>query len=52
MAEHQQHYEFAAVDSKDILAEREQGWEGFTQFITWGIGITVLVLLALLLFVA
>ncbi|MFC7541820.1 hypothetical protein ACFQU2_23305 [Siccirubricoccus deserti] len=29
MAE-QQHYEFSAVEAKEILAERERGWEGFT----------------------
>ncbi|WP_149539392.1 preprotein translocase subunit SecE [Siccirubricoccus phaeus] len=52
MAEQQQHYEFAAVDSKDILAERQHAWEGFTQFVAWGIGATVLLLLALLIFVA
>ncbi len=52
MAEHQTNYEFAPVDSKDILAERQRGWEGFTQFVTWSIACTALVLLLLLIFVA
>ncbi|MDO9710472.1 aa3-type cytochrome c oxidase subunit IV [Paracraurococcus lichenis] len=51
MAE-QQHYEFAAVDAKDIVAQHQRGWEGFTQFLTYGIAVVVILLLALLLFVA
>jgi hypothetical protein len=51
VAEHQQSYEFSAIDSKDILAERQRSWEGFVQFATWGVGITVAILLALLIFV-
>ncbi|RYI99355.1 MAG: preprotein translocase subunit SecE [Acetobacteraceae bacterium] len=46
------HYEFAATDTQEILADRQRGWEGFVQFATWGIGVTVLILLALLVFVA
>jgi hypothetical protein len=45
-------YEFSAVDTKDIVADRERGWEGFTQFVTYGVIATVVLLLALLLFVA
>jgi len=52
VAEHHQGYDFGAVDDKALLVDREQGWAGFVQFATWGIVITVLVLLALLLFVA
>lgn len=51
MAE-QQHYDFSAVEAKDILADRQRGWDGFVQFVTWGVIITALVLLVLLLFVA
>ena len=51
MAEHQQ-YDFAATDNQEILADREKGWEGFVRFATWGVGITIAILLALLLFVA
>ena len=51
MAEHQESYEFSAVKTKDILAERERNWEGFTQFLTWSILVTALVLIALLVFV-
>jgi hypothetical protein len=52
VAEHREHYDFGAVDEKALLIDRQRGWEGFLQFATWGIVITVLVLLALLLFVA
>jgi hypothetical protein len=52
VAEHHDHYEFGAVDDKALLVDRQQGWAGFVQFATWGIVITVLVLLALLVFVA
>jgi hypothetical protein len=48
----QQGYDFSAVEAKDILADRQRGWEGFTQFLTWSLVITAVVLLALLLFVA
>ncbi len=51
MAEQQSSYEFVAVSAKDILAERQRGWEGFTQFATWGIAATVVVLVALAVFV-
>ena len=51
MAE-QQSYEFSTVDAKDILAERQRGWAGFTQFATYGIVAVVVILLMLLLFVA
>lgn len=52
MAEQQSSYEFTAVDSKDILAERQRGWESFTQFTTWSIAGLVVVLVGLLVFVA
>jgi hypothetical protein len=48
----QQHYEFSAVESKDILAERQRGWEGFTQFLTWSVVATAVVLIGMLIFVA
>jgi hypothetical protein len=51
MAE-QQHYEFTAVDAKDILAEREQGWQSFTRFATWGSVAVVVILLGMLVFIA
>ncbi|MDN3565272.1 aa3-type cytochrome c oxidase subunit IV [Paeniroseomonas aquatica] len=52
MAEHQQNYEFSAIDSNEILADRQKSWEGFVQFATWGVGVTVVILLAMLVFVA
>ena len=51
MAE-QQHYEFAAVDAKDVIATHTRGWEGFTQFVTYGVVAVVALLLLLLVFVA
>ena len=48
----QQHYDNAPTDMQEILADRERGWEGFLQFMTWGIVATVILLLGLLLFVA
>ncbi|WP_205083202.1 aa3-type cytochrome c oxidase subunit IV [Paracraurococcus ruber] len=45
-------YEFGAVNGQDLLADRQRGWEGFTQFVTYGVVATVVVLLGLLLFVA
>lgn len=41
-----------AAEQREILADRERGWEGFIQFLTWGIVATVAALLALLVFVA
>jgi hypothetical protein len=34
VAEEQTHYDFVAVDSKDILNDRQQEWDAFTRFIT------------------
>lgn len=51
MAEHQDH-EFSTASASDILAERERGWAGFTQFATYGIVAVVVILLLMLLFVA
>ena len=51
MAEQQTSYEFVEVTAKDILADRQGGWEGFTQFLTISIVATVVVLVALAVFV-
>lgn len=48
----QESYDFSAVEAKDIIADRERGWVGFTKFLTWAIIITAVVLLGLLIFVA
>ena len=52
LAEEQSNYEFATVTANDILADRERGWEGFTQFLVWSIALTVLALVGLAIFVA
>lgn len=49
VAEQQTSYEFVEVKSEDILRERQAGWDGFTQFMTWSIALTV-ILLALMAF--
>ena len=49
MAE-KEHYDFVEVTSADILADRRGGWEGFTRFVTWGTGATVLVLVLMAIF--
>jgi hypothetical protein len=48
----QTHYEFAAIEAKDVIATHERGWEGFTQFVTYGVVAVVALLLLLLLLVA
>ena len=50
MAEHQTSYEFVEVKASDILAERQAEWHGFTTFVTWSIGATVVILLLMLIF--
>jgi len=51
VAEHQDNSQSGAVEAPDILTERQAEWARFTRFVTWGIGATVLLLVALLLFV-
>ena len=50
MAEQQSSFEFSAVDSKDILADRQRGWEAFTRFATWSIGSIAVVLILMAIF--
>ena len=50
MAEQQTAFEFSAVDSKDLLAERQRGWESFTRFATWSIGLIAVVLILMAIF--
>jgi hypothetical protein len=52
LAEQQSSYEFSSVEAKDILADRERGWEGFTQFLVWSVAATAVLLVGLALFVA
>ena len=52
VADQQDHYDFASEEAKEMVADRERSWNGFTSAIVWSVGITVAVLLALLLFVA
>ena len=53
MAEHKDDsYEFSAVEAKEILAERERGWENFTQFLIWSLVATAVVLIGMLVFIA
>jgi hypothetical protein len=45
-------YDFASDEAKEMVADRERSWNSFTSAVVWGVGITVALLLALLLFVA
>ena len=51
MAEQQSSYEFTAVTAQDILKNRQDGWAGFTSFMTYGVVATIVVLVALAIFV-
>ena len=52
VAEQQGLYDFTSSEGKDMVADRERSWVGFTHAIIWGAGVTIAVLLGLLLFVA
>ncbi|MBD0272079.1 MAG: hypothetical protein ICV73_09120 [Acetobacteraceae bacterium] len=52
MAEQGDQYSFASDEGKEMVADRERSWNSFTSAIVWGVGVTVALLLALLLFVA
>ena len=48
----QDQYNFASPEAKEMVADRERSWQSFTRAMVWGIAIIVVLLLALLLFVA
>lgn len=50
MAEQQTSYEFTAVDSKDLLAERQEEWNRFTWFVTASVIVTAVVLILMAIF--
>jgi predicted nucleic acid-binding Zn ribbon protein len=52
MAEQQSSYQFAAVEAREILADRQQEWQRFTRFTTYAVAVVIVVLVALALFVA
>ena len=52
VADQQDQYDFASPEAKEMVADRERSWQAFTRALVWGVGITVALLLALLLFVA
>ena len=47
MADHRDEFELATVTSKDILPERQAGWDMFTRAATWSVGIIAVLLIAL-----
>ncbi|MFT8245115.1 aa3-type cytochrome c oxidase subunit IV [Roseomonas sp. BN140053] len=49
MAQSEQHIDMVPVDAKDILADRQSGWNSFMKAATWGIGIVVVLLVLLYL---
>jgi hypothetical protein len=52
VADQGDHYDFSSTDAKEIVADHERSWLGFTRAMVWGVGAIVVVLLLLLLFVA
>ena len=52
VADQQDRYDFASEEAKEMVADRERSWQSFTNALIWGVGIVVVLLLALLLFVA
>jgi hypothetical protein len=51
VADQQELYDFTSSEGKDMVADRERSWVGFTQALMWGVGVTIAVLLGLLVFV-
>ena len=49
MAE-REHFDFVEVKSADILADRSNGWDGFTRFVTWSTGAVIVVLILMAIF--
>ena len=47
MADIQQQNEMAKVEARDILADRQHGWDFFLQATSWGIGIVAVLLVVL-----
>jgi hypothetical protein len=52
VADQQDQYDFASSEAKEMVADRERSWGSFTSAIVWSAGAIVVLLLALLLFVA
>jgi hypothetical protein len=51
VADQQGLYDFTSSEAKDMVADRERSWVGFTHAVMWGAGLTIALLLGLLLFV-
>ncbi len=52
VADQQDQYNFASPEAKEMVADRERSWHGFTRAIVWGAGAVIALLLFLLLFFA
>ncbi len=52
VADQQDQYDFASSEAKEMVADRERSWQGFTRAMVWGVGAVVLLLLLLLFFFA
>ena len=50
MAEQQQSYEFVEVKAADILRDRQEEWNRFTRYMTWSVGLIVLLLAGMAIF--
>ena len=52
VADQQDQYNFPSPEAEEMVAYRERSWQSFTRAVVYGAGIVVVLLLALLLFVA
>ena len=50
LADQGDRYDFASPEAKEMVADRERSWQGFTRAIVWGVVAVVAVLLLLLFF--
>ena len=50
VADQQDQYDFASSEAKEMVADRERSWMGFTRALVWSVVVVVVVLLLLLFF--
>jgi hypothetical protein len=50
VADQQEQYDFASAEAKEMVADRERSWVGFTRAVVWSIGVVAAVLVLLLYF--
>jgi hypothetical protein len=50
VADQQEQYDFASPEAREMVADRERSWVGFTRAVVGSIGVVVAVLVLLLYF--